>query len=238
MSKRCYSPLKPFKLRQATGLAYSRPSFLLGGNGKDSAEPATVLHLFDHLKTTSVSARFDDDWQLPFEDEDEIMGSSLCAFPEGFDATGYGPGYTTSTGTGEKLARWVDKERGELWKARSDASQVHTTAVLVLKPDKTHLAHLSAGEAFEAVIADLGIVPFFPTNISPNPSSFGVDHGIQASDVVAPVSRLREICLNIQAKAANTNELADFALQRTPLTKSMHHLILPSLDPLTLRQRS
>jgi hypothetical protein len=219
MSKRCYSPLKPFKLRQAQGLAYSRPSFLLG-TGTDSGDPATVLRLFDRLKTTPASALSRDDWQNAFDDEAEIMDSSLCAFPEGFDATGYGPGYGTSTSTGGKPARWVDKERGELWKARSDASRVLTAAVLVLKPDKTHLAQLSAGEAFEAVIADLGITPFFPTNIGPNPNAFGVDYGIQASDVAAPESRLRELCQNIQAQAADTNDLADFALQRTTLDRS------------------
>jgi hypothetical protein len=218
MSKRCYSPLKPFKLRQAQGLAYSRPSFLLG-EGEDSGDAATVLRLFDRLKTTPASVLSRDDWQKAFEDEAEIMDSSLCAFPKGFDATGYGPGYetSTSTGTGGKPAQWVDKERGELWNTRSDASRVLTAAVLVLQPDKTQLAHLSAGEAFEAVIADLGIAPFFPANIGPNPNAFGVDYGIQASDVAAPESRLHELCQNIQAHAADTNDLADFALQRTML---------------------
>jgi hypothetical protein len=237
MSKGCYSLLKPFKLRQAQGLAYSRPSFLLR-NGEDSSNPATVLHLFDHLKTTPASALTQDDWDKPFEDENKIMGSSLCKFPEGFDSTGYGPGYATSTGADDKLAHWVDKERGELWKARSDASRVHTTAELLLKPDKTQLVHLSAGAAFESVIADLGIVPFFPANIGPNPNFFGVDHGIQASDVAAPLSRLREICLNIQAQAPNANNLADFALQRMPFTKARTASSCLPITPLTLRKQT
>jgi hypothetical protein len=197
MSKRCYSPPKPFMLQDPTGgVAYSVPFFLIGGDGdgKDSNGPATVLHLFgQNSGTTERGAR--------------------CAFPEGFDATGYGPGYSTDAGaSGDRLARWVDKENGELWVARSDASYVHASATLVLNSDETKLVQLSAGEAFEALIADLGIVPFFPGYLKPNPHYFGIDHGIQADDVAAPEGRLRAICNRIKAKAAGAEGLANIVL--------------------------
>jgi hypothetical protein len=204
ISALCYSPLKPFKLRHPSGgVAYSRPSFLIGGQsaGAVSNAPATVLHLFNRLKPDPPSSGFYDGWDKPFETEEEIAASSLCAFPEGFDADGYGPGYSTSSGDGDKLARWLDSKSGELWTAQSDATVVGTAITLVLKSDETQLLRRSAGEMFEALIADLGIVPFFPTGTSPNPHFFGIDNGIIADDVAAPESRLRDVCESIRAKS-------------------------------------
>ena len=232
ISKFCYSPLKPFKLRQpGGGVAFSRPSFLMSGDSAGTGSEnhhASVLHLFSRLKTNPASGVFYDDWETPFETEEEIADSSLCAFPEGFDADGYGPGYSTSTGTGNKLARWLDSARGELWKARSDATDVLTTATLLLTSDKTQLAQRSAGQMFEALIADLGIVPFFPTGTDPNPHFFGIGNGIQADDVAAPEARLREVCERIRAKAAGADDLANFVSRASLKPIPIDPRVLPS----------
>ncbi len=219
ISTLCYSPLKPFKLRDPRGgVAYSRPSFLIGGHGAGAVSHAhaTVLHLFNRLKPDTASSVSYDGWDKLFETEEEIAASSLCAFPEGSDADGYGPGYSTFSVTGDKLARWLDSTNGELWKARSDATVVSTAVTLVLKSDETQLMQRSAGQMFEALISDLGIVPFFPTGASPNPHYFGIDNGIQADDVAAPESRLRDICASMRAKAAGADDLANF-VARAPL---------------------